>query len=330
MCPGTSRLSRNVRKSIMKETPHPAILDRETSVVHIKEHFAHTVELVREVVNYGSNLIPRCFVSSDRKILDIVILGALLKQAVTMLDAIEILVSQGAVLAAYLQARSLFEARLYLAWILEKDTERRAKQYFVWQKREEALWAKRSIPGTAEHKRFRTACDRLLSPGKPTVSEDEAKAQLENIKRLLDSSEFSEINSEFDKLKKHGKDFDVSWYCPRGPSTLADMARRMNLSGEYMLFYNTFSKATHCQEFRRHVSIERNVVKLQPIRHLEGIKTLLNVSISYALTIYEMILKRYRPGELSNFGRKYKNEWRERFMNIPTVKYKVTGEGEPI
>jgi len=35
-------------------------------------------------------------------------------------------------------------------------------------------------------------------------------------------------------------------------------------------------------------------------------------------------LKEYRPGELSNFGRKYLEEWRSRFQDIKDVKYTIS------
>jgi hypothetical protein len=112
-----------------REILHPTIFDRDTTVGYIKEHFSHTTELVREVVNFGSNLISRSLVYSERKVADIVIIDALFKQAVTMRDAIVILFSQGAVCSANLQVRNLLEARIYLAWILEKDKDQRAKKY---------------------------------------------------------------------------------------------------------------------------------------------------------------------------------------------------------
>jgi len=58
----------------MKETPLKAILDRNLYSVLIKENFNDTLELLEEVVNYGTNLIPRCFESSGKEIKDIVII----------------------------------------------------------------------------------------------------------------------------------------------------------------------------------------------------------------------------------------------------------------
>ena len=63
----------------MKEEPHKAILDRDLYSAFIKENFSDSLELLEELVNYGSNLIPRCFESSDKKLKDIVIVINFLK-----------------------------------------------------------------------------------------------------------------------------------------------------------------------------------------------------------------------------------------------------------
>jgi hypothetical protein len=311
------------------ETAYPTILDRETAPGQIQENFAETMMLIREVVNYGTNLIPRSFISSNRTDIDIVIIGALLKHVVTMLDAIEILISQGSIFAAHVQVRSLFETRLYLKWILENDTERRARQFYVWHHRHVAIWAKRSIPGTPEHKRFHLVCDGVLDSDKNNEVEKEALQQLNEIENLLADPKYVEITKEFDRRKKPNRDYDVWWYQPWGPNNIADMAGKMGLSGEYIIFYDIFSRATHCQEFRSHVAIGNNVLNFKQIRYLEGIDTLVRLSLSYSFDVYHMILTRYRTEELENYKRKYITEWQTRFHNIRGVKYNVIKTGEP-
>jgi len=312
------------------ETARATILDRDPAPGQIREHFADSLALVREVTNYGSNLIPRSFVSSERTVIDIVIIGVLLKHAVTMLDAIELLVSQGAIFAAHLQARSLFEARLYLTWILEKDTDRRARQFFVARKREDAMWATRSIPGTPQHESFRQVCGDLLADAKATDFEQDAIQQLKELDELFADPEYLQITQEFDRLKRRDRDYDVAWFQPWGPTSIADMASRLGLSGEYTLFYHIFSRAAHCQEFRRHIASDGKVLNFQAIRYLDGIDTLLRLSLSYALHIYRMILNRYRPAELENYARKYATDWQARFRSIRGVKYNVTKTGEAV
>jgi len=307
----------------MKEEAHKTILDRNTSAQYIREHFSESLELVGEITNYGSNLIPRCFVSTKRKLPDVIILGSLLKQAVAMLDAVEILVSQGALYAAHVPARALFEVYLYISWVLQQDKDQRGKQYYVWHLRRRRMWLRRMVPKTDEQKRFEEAIKELnLSQDQPM--QEEARKQLAAIDKVLSKDEYKEINAEFDKMKRRGRDYDQPWYRPSGARSLADMAARLGVKPQYDIFYTQFSEIAHSEAFAKHILIKEQGIVFEPIRQLERVRTFLTIVLSLAIRIYQLILKEYRPEELSNFGRKYLEEWRLRFHTIKDVKYTVS------
>ena len=308
----------------MKEEAFKKILDREGPREAIEKNFKESIELLQEIANYGTNLIPRCFVSSEKTLTDIIILGDFLKHAVAMIDAVEILVSQGAVMSAQVPARSLWETSLYILWILSSDADRRAKQYYVWDLRRQQYWAKRIIPGTKEREAFQTTLEKISSivdPDEEKQKMEEAKKQIANIDKILGQSEFRDINDEFDKIKK--RQHDEPWYKPGGPSSLKDMANRLGLNSEWELFYTQFSEISHAQALRKHIRFKKNEIVFEPIRYLEGIDVLLRMTLSFAIRTYRTILQHYRPEELTNFGRKYLTEWRERFWSIKGVNYKV-------
>lgn len=77
----------------MNDESFKYILNREEPVEALNKHFKDALNLILNVVDYGTNLIPRCFKSSDRKLEDIITLAVLLKQIVSMLDGLEVLVS---------------------------------------------------------------------------------------------------------------------------------------------------------------------------------------------------------------------------------------------
>lgn len=303
----------------MKEKPHPIILDRNAAVQAIKEHFSETTELTQELANYGSNLITRCFASSKRTLTDIVVLGGLLKQVIAMLDAVEILVSQGAVYAAHVPARVLFEAYLYIQWILREDHERRARQYYAWQIRQERMWARRVTPGTDEHKGFSKILETFDFPQDGAPTEVEVTKRISEIDELLATEKYKDINAEFEKLRR-GR-HDPPWYKPSGPSSLADMAERLGLRGQYELFYAQLSQITHAEAFGKQIGIGANEISFKSVRHLEGIRPFLLLVLSLSMNLYRIILGHYREGELSNFSKKYVEEWRTRFLSIKDVRY---------
>ena len=132
------------------EAEYKPLLDPEGVVKQIKEHLGPWIKLIRDVTNYGSNHIPRCFGSSKKQLADIVVLGILLRQVVAMLDAIEVLLANGAVHAAKLQMRALFEASAYMDWILSSDSEKKAEYFYVHNLRRKRLWARRTQPSSVE------------------------------------------------------------------------------------------------------------------------------------------------------------------------------------
>lgn len=138
------------------ESEFKALLDPDKVIADIKEHLSPWIALVQDVTNYGSNLIPRCFSSSERSLKDAVVLAILLRQAVAMLDGVGILLANGATHAANLQMRALFEASVYMDWILLNDSERKADYYYVHNLRRKRIWALRTQPGSPESQEFIT------------------------------------------------------------------------------------------------------------------------------------------------------------------------------
>ena len=140
---------------MLPDNPYKGILDRQETVGHVAQYFHDTVGLLRDIVDYGTHLIPRCYTTAQKKDLTAaIVLGTLLKHVVAMIDAVEILISQGAIFSVHLPARGLFETYLYVHWILKEDTETRAKQYYVWHLRRELKWLKRGVAGSKHREVF--------------------------------------------------------------------------------------------------------------------------------------------------------------------------------
>lgn len=105
--------------------------------------------MLRDVVVYGSILVPNAFAASPRQMEDIMVVGVLLHQVVTMVDAFEVLLPQAALRASHLQARACLEASWYVDWILKQKSEERAKYYYVSCLRQQREFALSAVKGTA-------------------------------------------------------------------------------------------------------------------------------------------------------------------------------------
>jgi hypothetical protein len=145
------------------------------------------------MVGYGTHLIIRAYNASEKDYVSMVVVAVLLKQIVSMLDAVEILMREGHSYPALLQVRAAFEASLEIDWILQSDSDNRARHYIVANVRDEALWANRLIPGTPERASF----DAAVGPWQrsdPAKAEADGRTQLAAVQQILSKPEFSVIN----------------------------------------------------------------------------------------------------------------------------------------
>jgi hypothetical protein len=80
----------------MRENEYKELLDRQRHKDDVQRYFANQISVLTDIIDYGTWLIPRAYDSSPKKLEDVVLIGVLLKQVVGMIDALEILVSNGA------------------------------------------------------------------------------------------------------------------------------------------------------------------------------------------------------------------------------------------
>jgi hypothetical protein len=309
------------------ESEFKPLLDRDRTLADVNDHLLPWVRLIRDITSYGTNLVPRCMVSSDRKLADAVILATLLRQVVAMLDAIDILLSNGAVFAANLQMRALFEASIYLDWILKSDTERKATYYYVHNLRRMRIWASRSQVGSPEWQEFLSVVNDFGIRIHDELR-DSDKTKILEIDQALSQPKYFGVNKEFDEHRK-GKRYDPAWYAPllpKGQRNLGAISRAVDRGSQYRLLYSGASEVMHASNYGHHVKFSDGKLTLVPIRFLEGFDLVLSFSLSTAIQTYRAVLRRYRPDELTNFARKYVENWQNEFRNMPKVKYRSDPE----
>jgi hypothetical protein len=315
------------------DKPHEKIYGRDDAEAMVKKELSKQIELLQDLVNYGTNLIPRCYISSKRETQDTVIIAGLLSHAVSMLDGITVLLRQGAVFPSELLLRSLFESRIAIHWILKKDTKQRATQYHVWHLREELNWTRVAIKGTDENQILNDAFKSNMKgefAKQRTEREPEAKEQEKKILALLSDPELKSINDEFERLrtpksKGKRKKHDAHWYALYGgPQSIREMCGQLELSGDYNIFYSSASGVAHATTLTDKVTPQGNDLIFAQIRSLNEVEQIISYTVSNALMVFRTLLEHYRYGELEAFSRKYLRDWQAPYMTIPKV---VVGTG---
>lgn len=300
------------------EDEYKPLLDREKAVADVKIHLHRWTDLMHDVTSYGSNLIPRCFTSSERKLKDAILIGVLLRQVVAMLDAIDILLTNGATFAAHLQMRALFEAAVYIEWTLQGDSEKKTDYFYVHNLRRKRLWAARTQPGLSMSEPFERMMNEAGVPLSDAVRKSSAEL-IEEIDRVLAQPKFAAINQHFEQCKKK-KGREVPWYLPLGPTSFAAVARSVGREAYYTFFYAIASEVMHSSSYDRHIKLGEKLT-IQPIRWTDQFQPIFHFGLSMAMSAFMAISKAYRPEDLS-FHRKYAEKWKKDFLDFPKIVYK--------
>jgi Family of unknown function (DUF5677) len=307
---------------------HEVILDRPEAESAVKTHFADELLALQELVDYGTHLIPRCWASSNKKMEDMVVLTILLKQALALLDGAQVLVASGCVPTAWLQLRALFEVSIDLDWILARDTERRARAYFVVNLRRRLTWVRRMQQGTSEHKWLQRE---LQTIGGLDVSQmgPSAKAEVDAVTQQLNRKAFRQMNAAFTR-RRRTRSFDPKWYVALFPRkrkskpTLYTLALRTKRTPQYRVIYERGSETMHSSSSYGHVEVNGGKILIHSLRELSETNCIAVQLAGQALVTYSQVLGHYRPAELANFGRRYVQGWQRALLTRKIGNYEYT------
>jgi hypothetical protein len=298
------------------------LLDRNLSADHAAQYLAKSLDALLDMVNYGSHLILRAYSTSPKGITEAVVIGVLLKQVVAMLDSIEVLLRQGISYTALLPVRAAFEASVYIDWILDSDSETKARHYVVANLRGEREWARRAIPGTPENALF-VSIGMDMSAGAAKLEAD-AQRHMAEVNKILTRPEHSTIDDAFEQWRlKTKKDYDPAWYQLLGKSSLRQIAKAVKRLQEYTVLYSRGSAVTHAGLYKDHVSFAKGSIKLRPIRHLAESFEVIQFTIFNGVHTFRRVIEVYRPGEGPAFAKKYLEDWRDGFFSAKPINYKI-------
>ena len=307
-------------------TAFDPLLNRAEALGHVEEYFPEIPRTLAELVDYGTHLIPRCYNSSGKALVDIISIAVLLKQAIAMLDGAQLLIAGGAVQPALLQLRAMFEVSVFLDWTLATESESRARAYYVWNLRRGRMWALRALQGTPEAEALENDLAGLSVSGRLQGADVQAQAakQLAHFDEQLAAPENAHMNSLFDD-RRGRRLFDADWYAVLFPrrerATLRTLCEQVGRLPEYQLIYELGSEAMHSRRTDVHFRVTEGKLGFRSLRELTDIGLVAQLLIGQAIHTYGGILRNYRPQERENFARKYSERWRSILLSKKSVQY---------
>ena len=295
------------------------IVDRE-GATEMSNNFADVIDLVYELVDYGSNLIPRAFASSERDLKAICVILVQLRQFVSHLDGMALLLGEGACATSSLQLRAILEIAHTFEWTLQSDTLSKIHHLYVANLRRRRNWNRLAIPSTVEAIRYAAKAPKLTLS---LEQQKEVRNELRKIDSLLADPQFARINGKFEGhyLEHH---FDKPWHEIYGARSIRQVSKDINKLAEYDGIYSSLSGVTHGSDIWRSIFFGTGKLAVAPIREPQHIPNSVQLAVTMTLRVYTLVLKEFRPGEEENFARKYLDEWRDRFLKKYQIEIKPT------
>jgi hypothetical protein len=278
-------------------------------------HFKDAINLLTDLLDYGTSLIPRAYTSSPKDLKAICVLFVQLRQFLEHLDGVATLLAAGSAGTANLQLRSLLETSHAMEWLLKSDTEAKVNHLYVANLRQRRHWQSMAIPGTPQAARHAAATGALsLTPDQLKEITDEVAG----IDRILSTAPFDAINAKFEPHYQ-ARNFDDPWYKVYGAASIRKIADELGKLKEYTYIYSPFSGVTHGSDMWKNIVVGDQNLQVNPLRQPQHIPGVVRLAVSFALHVYRLVLQEYRPAEEENFNRKYVAQWRAEFLR----EYKV-------
>lgn len=305
----------------MDDQPNPLVLNRDRTKADIASYLGPQLSAIRSMVDYGCNLIERAIGAGEGSLGSMIAVGVFLKQVVAMADAVDVLLAEGSVYACHLPARGAFEASLYLDYVLEKDTELRARRFYVADIRDQMAWARKGVPGTTEAAAHAALREKIGASGDRAEFESRATASHVELLAYLDRPEQGSVNAEFSAKRGKGQ-FDPPWYSLDGIRSLRALAEHLDRLADYEAFYTRGSGVMHSGTFGDHLKARGDgKVSLTPIRHVSDMSALLRTVFTVTLGSYSKVTATYLSHELEATRAMYVSKWRPAFMGVPDFKF---------
>lgn len=170
-------------------------------------------------------------------------------------------------------------------------------------------------PSTDRGKQFQRAVENDDAAKKiemPPV--EEAQQEASNLRAVLTKAQFEPVETEWQRLRKTRRR-RPSWYqLFDGPSNLHQLARRFRSEAQYEVLYRKWSSVAHASDFSR--VVRASPAGLRTIRRLRDpdlLGEVMQFAPLFLLRTTHLMIRKFRPGELTNLGNWYLSEVRRDF-----------------
>lgn len=277
------------------------ILNRDKAKVIGKPIIDIAAPVLKEMVDWATNLYPRCQTSKAGERPEAFSLLALFLHVIQSIDAVEVLVSQSCGTPANLILRSAFEAKLSIEYICESKSTRRSAAWAVKHILQDIDYYKNYNPDNPKGVQFRKAWDegnwgQFMSPS----PRDEASKAIENLEQKL--KQYTDVYRDYQRMIRSPHRLPEWYSIDNGPKNLWDLSRHLKQGVEYEMFYAAWSKQSHATDIH-HLTLPMpdgpNI--LGPLRSPLDLVNVSTGGLMIMINTIQLMIKKFRPNEMPNF-----------------------------
>jgi Family of unknown function (DUF5677) len=226
-------------------------------------------------------------------------------------DAISILIRKSSIDSCKPLLRSLLENTFGLEYMLEKETEKRALSFIVWNTHKNIKLYEKLNSTTPSGKQFKSEIekDRLLNGVSIFFDNPILAPAQKNAEDLLKLSKYVSIENEYKSTVAAKK--NPAWYTLfGGPNNIEQLAKYLNLHAFYEILYRDFSGSVHATSvFQRKLFLNNNgTVDIVQIRYPEDAQSITQSATNILIMTYLVYLKFRLPERNEEF-----QEWYSEF-----------------
>jgi hypothetical protein len=228
----------------------------------------------------------------------------LFRNSLSIIDAIAEAAGVPSIENLQLLARSYFEMKCYIEYMVKEDFNDRAISYQVYYIRKKILQYRKIDSDTVEGKEYKKKWEKDITFSSMKKTRYNTKDDIKNIEKQLNREPFKTINEKFDLLK--GK---YDWFTlGTNKTSFYGLCEYLGYPISYDFFYNQWSELLHGKSaYKDNILIVNGKSGIEAIRSLKNYKTLIDILIPFIMECYINLFKVMLPDYHNRIMRYYKN-----------------------
>lgn len=192
--------------------------------------------------------------------------------------------------------RTLLENLIYLLFILDGDTEEKAKAYHLgWLKSQLSHMQKVQV-GHPKQPVIESFIGKDFYHAFP---ESEVTAEIESVKKKINEPWLRHTKKKWEKVererRKRGDRRFVNWHSLFGKDTIKQVAISVSMEAEYEVIYSIYSDETHSTNAMNMLETQSGKGYFKPLRTYNDPETIISTATTFLWRATDVILQKFFP-----------------------------------